>query len=506
MDYGPVASPRATALRSIFPCLTLAALLGCAAKSGNTTGGSGGSPGSGGSTGSGGSPASAGSGGSTGSGGASGSGGSPATGGSPGSGGIASTGGSPGTGGTPATGGVSGAAGTSAPGGSPGTGGTAVSDAGADASCQTADFKFVPQIPTVYLLVDRSGSMFHCLDSSNPVCDTQTDTSWYTLKTAIESVIKTLDSKVRFGFTTIWGTNPAGAGGMCPSLQGTLTDNVPPALNNAATITAKYDSLSWPTAGGSSTPGMKFESPASESIGNVAKALMADTNPGPKYIIFLTDGQPDYCDDSLAICAIDSVIYHLQAAQMAGVDTIVFGVLTTQFDLPAGTLQAFANAGAGEPTIAPVAASQDVNAFYDQCNGNASWAADLTASGKPKARGSSLGTYSSTMGPTTPYQPSASDENQLTTQLSAALAGVKSCSFDLSDVGGKSIKVDTTKLSSAVVKIQGTPIPLDAANGWNVTASAPSTLVLSGNACKTWQTPNNDDISFAFPCSTIIFE
>ena len=94
----------------------------------------------------------------------------------------------------------------------------------------------------------------------------------------------------------------------------------------------------------------------------------------------------------------------------------------------------------------------------------------------------------------------------LVTQLSAALSGVKSCSFDLSDVGGKSIKVDTTKLASAMVKIQGTAIPLDATNGWNVDASAPSTLVLSGTACKTWQTPNNNDISFAFPCSTIIFE
>ena len=191
---------------------------------------------------------------------------------------------------------------------------------------------------------------------------------------------------------------------------------------------------------------------------------------------------------------------------MANINTIVFGVLTTQFDLPMGTLQAFANAGAGEPTIAPVATGQDVNAFYDQCNGNGAWSADLTASGKTKARGTSLGTYSTTMGPTKPYQPSASDETMLTTQLSAALAGVKSCSFDLSDVGGKSIKVDTTKLSSAVVKIQGAAIPLDATNGWNVDASAPSTLVLNGTACKTWQTPNNDDLSLAFPCSTIIFE
>ena len=498
MDYRLVASPRATALRSVFSYLALSALLGCAGRSGTTaTGGSGGSNGSGGSTGSGGSSAT---------GGSTGSGGSPATGGSPGTGGIVATGGSPGTGGTPATGGSPGTGGVHATGGSPGTGGTSISDAGVDATCQTADFKFVPQIPTVYLLVDRSGSMFHCLDSSNPVCDNQMNTSWYTLKTAIESVIKTLDSQVRFGFTTIWGTNPAGAGGMCPSLQGTLTDSVAPALNNAATITTKYDGLAWPTASGSSSPGMKFESPASESIGNVATALMKDTDVGPKYIIFLTDGQPDYCDDALALCAIDSVVYHLQVASMAGIQTVVFGIQTTQFDLPAGTLQAFANAGAGEPTIAPVTSGQDVNAFYDQCNGVAGWATDLTASGKTKARGTSLGTYMTTMGPTKPYQPSASNQSQLVSQLMAALSGVKSCSFDLSDVGGKSIKVDTTKLSSAVVKIQGTAIPLDATNGWNVDASAASTLVLSGNACKTWQTPNNNDISFAFPCSTIIFE
>jgi hypothetical protein len=493
VDYRLVAAPRATALCSIFACLTLAALHGCAGKGGTTaTGGGNGSNGTGGSTSSGGSNATGGS--------------SPATGGSPGTGGIVSTGGSPGTGGTSASGGSPGAGGTSATGGSPGTGGRTVSDAGADASCQTADFKFVPQIPTVYLLVDRSGSMFHCLDSTNPVCDNQKNSSWYTLKTAIESVIKPLDSQVRFGFTTVWGTNPAGSGGMCPALQGTLTDSVAPALNNAAAITAKYDGLPWPTASGSSSPGMKFESPASESIGNVAKALMADAAPGPKYIIFLTDGEPDYCDDSLAICAIDSVVYHLQVAQMAGINTIVFGVLTTQFNLPASTLQAYANAGAGEPTLAPVGTGQDVNAFYDQCSGNAGWLADLTASGKPKARGTSLGTYATTMGPTKPYQPNAADQTQLTTQLSAALAGVKSCSFDLGDVGGKSIKVDITKLSSAVVKIQGTAIPLDATNGWNVTAAAPSTLVLSGNACKTWQTPNTNDISFAFPCSTIIFE
>ena len=501
MDYRLVAPPRAAALRPSFTYLALVpllALLGCAKGGTTATGGSsGGSKSSGGSTGSGGLPAT---------GGSPGSGGSPATGGSPGTGGISGGAGSPGTGGSPATGGSPGTGGAHATGGSPGTGGsTSISDAGFDATCQTADFKFVPQIPTVYLLVDRSGSMFNCLSSTNTPCTNMMDTSWYTLKTAIESVIVKLDSQVRFGFTTVWGQNPTG-GGMCPSLQGKLTDNVPPKLNNAGTIAATYDGLPFPTV--STQPGVKFESPASESIANVATALTADTDPGPKYIIFLTDGQPDYCDDSLPICAIDSIVYHLQVAQMAGINTIVFGIQSKQYDLPAGTLQAFANAGAGEPTIAPVASGQDVNAFYDQCgNGNvAGWLADLTASGKPKARGTSLGTYMATMGPTKPFQPMASDETQLVSQLTAALSGVKSCSFDLSDVGGKSIKVDTSKLASAMVKIQGAAIPLDATNGWNVDVSAPSTLVLNGTACKTWQTPNNNDISFAFPCSTIIFE
>ncbi len=445
--------------------------------------------------------------GSGGRGGSTGSGGLPATGGSPGSGGIVGNGGSVGTGGTPATGGSPGTGGAHATGGSPGTGGsTSVSDAGTDAACQTADYKFVPQIPTVYLLVDRSGSMFNCLSSSDQFCANMMDTSWYMLKTAIESVIVQLDSQVRFGFTTIWGTNPADSG-MCPSLQGMLTNNVPPALNNAGTIAATYDGLPFPPT--STQPGVKFESPASESIGNVAAALVKDTDPGPKYIIFLTDGQPDYCDDSLALCAIDSVVYHLQVAQMAGINTVVFGIQTKNFDLPAGTLQAFANAGAGEPTLAPLSSGLDINAFYDQCfNGNvAGWIADLNASGKAKTRGTSLGTYSTTtMGPTKPFQPMASDESMLVSQLSAALAGVKSCSFDLSDVNGKSIKVDTTKLAKASVKVEGTTVPQDATNGWSIDASSSSTLLLNGNSCTTWQMPNNNDISFAFPCSTIIFE
>jgi len=200
------------------------------------------------------------------------------------------------------------------------------------------------------------------------------------------------------------------------------------------------------------------------------------------------------------------VIGQIQAAKTAGITTIVLGVQTTLFDLPAGILKAYATAGAGEPTVAPLrSATGATTDFYDQCNGIAGWKNDLTASGKPNARGSTLGAYSATAGPTVPYMPNAGDQTQLVTQLSTALAGVKSCTFDLNDVGGKSIKVDPMKLDQAKVKIEGTEVPQNATNGWSLGATT-SELVLNGTACTSWRMPNAKLIDFNFPCGIIIFE
>lgn len=425
-----------------------------------------------------------------------------------------------GAGGSGARGGSNGSGGTLGTGGS-GTGGdVGLTGAGGNpdaASCQQKDVVFTPTNPTVYLLVDRSGSMFHCLSGAtgDAVCSDPNNTSWTNLRKAIEAVLPTLDSQVRFGFTTVWGTNPAGSG-MCPSLQGMLTDNVPPALNNAATIAAKYDGLPFPP--NSTQVGVKFESPASESLANVTKALMADNTSGNKYIIFITDGQPDYCDDSNSLCAPDSVIWKLQAAYSAGIKTIVMGIQTALFDLAPGVLQAWANAGAGEPTMAPVRTGQDATAFYDQCNGITGWAADLAASGQTPMRGDTLGMYSSTSGPTMPYQPSASDQAALTTALSTALSGVRSCTFDLS-----TFQIDADKLSEAIVYLTDSKagqenIPLDktSTDGWYMTDITAKTgangqvmhtatqLQLFGSWCDKLRSPTTMGIKFNFPCDIII--
>jgi hypothetical protein len=358
--------------------------------------------------------------------------------------------------------------------------------------------------------------MFSCQGTASGVCTDQTNTSWTKLKGAIESVIASpgLDSQVRFGFTTIYGTNP-NSGGSCPVLgakAANLQNNIAPALNNAATITAAYNAIQFPDPNGSSTPGQKLESPASEAIAAAADALESDTTTtGKKFIIFITDGQEDYCDDSIDICSSDSTVWRLQTAYAAGIQTIVFGLQTAAYNLAPGVLQAFANAGAGEPTVAPLHASGQITDFFYQCNGtppyNGSgglWSMDMMTAGRTLAAGNTLGMYSSTAGPTTPYQPDATNSSQLVTQLTTALSGVKSCTFDLSDVNGTSIKVNLNKLDRASITIDGNPILLDTTNtnGWDMTSM--TELQLYGAACTAWQAPTQTTIDFNFPCDIII--
>jgi hypothetical protein len=316
------------------------------------------------------------------------------------------------------------------------------------------------------------------------------------LRDASLSVIRSLQADVRFGFAAFTGTDPA-HGGTCPQL-----DQVDPALNNADKIAAVYSALAFQP--NTNEQGKKFETPAGQALATIGEKLIADPYPGDKYILFVTDGQPDYCDDSNTLCAPDSVIWSLQTLKAKNVTTIVMGLQTMVGDLPAGILQGVANAGVGEPTVAPLRDMLDTFAFYDQCNFITGWADDLTASGKPKQRGTTLGTYAATAGPTKPYTPNAADQASLTTQLSAALAGVKSCTFDLSNVNGQSIKVDLNKLAEASISIEGNKIAQDAGAGWSMASQ--TQLVLNGAACDTWRMPDVNDISFNFPCKTIIFE
>ncbi|KYG04961.1 hypothetical protein BE21_43665 [Sorangium cellulosum] len=311
---------------------------------------------------------------------------------------------------------------------------------GAGGSCQQLDIAFEPQTPTVMIVVDRSGSMY---DSG----------FWEPLKTAVLNVVESLQAKVRFGFLTFTGIAPD----QCPLLAG--TDGI--ALNSHADIAAAYEVASM-------RPGQKLETPTGMTFNEtIIPDLLAFGEPGPKYILFVTDGEPDRCDDGPSVCARDDVVGAVQSAYEQGIGTFVFGLGDGDF---AEHLQDLANAGAGQPVRRPQNTTQS-------CFTGA-------------------GTYADVGGTAMYYTPDPTNANALENELNAAISGAKSCTFDLQG----SIAVDLDHASEGQVLIDGVPVPYDAQNGW--TMESPTQLVLVGDACEQLKAATQG-ISFNFPCEII---
>ncbi|WP_437993850.1 vWA domain-containing protein [Sorangium sp. So ce145] len=322
-----------------------------------------------------------------------------------------------------------------------GSHGSSGTDGGGGGACQQLDITFEPQTPTVMIVVDRSGSMYG-------------SGFWDPLKTAVLSVVDRLQDRVRFGFLTFTGT----ANQQCPLLAG--ADGI--ALNHHAAIAAAYDEAS-------TVPPGKLETPTAMTFNEtVVPELLAFPEPGPKYILFVTDGEPDRCDDVRAECARDDVVGAVQDAYEQGIGTFVFGLGSGAL---AQHLQDVANAGAGQPVERPRSGT-DADCFLG------------------------AGTYADAGGTATYYTPDPTDASSLEDELDAAIAGVKSCTFDLQG----SIEVDLRNASLGQVLLDGTPVPYDAQNGWTMESATQLTLV--GDACE--QLKDAQEISFDFPCEILV--
>jgi hypothetical protein len=412
-------------------------------------------------------------------------------------------GGSAGTGGAAAgTGGATGGtiAGTGGAGGGAGSGGriggTGGGTGGASGGAGTGGmsgnvdggtcrlFQTVPGgsigVPTVFLLVDRSGSMFTCAGSSplSVPCADPGNTAWAILRTGALQVVQELQGAVRLGFGAFTGNF---AGGTCP-----VFDQVSTALDNHAAIATLYSSLG--------ALGSKAETPVGAALDRAKAVLQSDPSPGPKYILFVTDGEPDFCDDGNPLCPTDSVIARLQALRTSGITTIVFGVQNGGSSaVPLQTLQAFANAGAGQPVRA---LTSTVESTADQCFAVAAWKSEQMAAGKPMRV--PLGTYSGVDGTAPVYKPNPADQEGLIDLFRSTIAGVKSCSFDLAN----GLNVDLTKADQAQVVIESQEIPHSDTNGWRMASS--TRLELVGSACTLWRQPATRSIDFRFPCGVIL--
>jgi hypothetical protein len=385
--------------------------------------------------------------------------GSNPTGGGPtgGDAGATQTGGTAGDG----NGGASGA-GAVPPGGDAGTGG--------QMACQDLTVVPTPLVPTVLIVVDNSSSMFETMPPA-----------WPDLKSALmaaDGAVMALQTKIRFGFVSYKGSTVASTEGNVACAD--MTNRVLPALNNHGPINTVYDSITW-------APGTKWETPTGHAIGVAAGILAADNPdpPGPKFILHVTDGNPNSCATLDPQCGQDIALLAVQQAFAPPNDikTIVFGVgdIVAQPNNGCPTsgrcgglhLQDMANAGVGNPVQAPGETFR-----YEACNIGQM----LTATYLPQGMVATVNE---------PYH-TATNRTELVEALSRELTDVVSCTIQLDATVNA-----TADPSLARVTVDGNAVPYNMTDGW-ILESTRDRITLQGAACTTFR--GGASVNVVFPC------
>ncbi len=263
--------------------------------------------------------------------------------------------------------------------GDPGMG----SGSGSGSDCPRVAFMAKPTIPSVLLVLDRSGSMRQ--NFGNPP-----QVKWNAVRTALtdptNGVVTALESKAYFG-AMIYET----ANGLCPNL---ITRGR--ALNNAAALrTALQD-----------PPDSQSNTPTAKSIRAATASFAAVPPPAgsPPIIVVATDGEPTRCgDEDAEKTAKAHVLEAATAAYAAGIRVIPLSVATNA-DTEAH-LQQVANIGAGVQAGQPNAklykgnSPEELKAAFDQIIGgvvscdltvNASVTQDQAAAAEIKLNGRAL--------------------------------------------------------------------------------------------------------------------
>ncbi|MEM1030864.1 MAG: vWA domain-containing protein [Myxococcota bacterium] len=210
------------------------------------------------------------------------------------------------------------------------TGGGATTSGGEGGSCGAVEVSFEPQVPTVVLLIDQSGSMNVDFNGQGSRWDVVYDA----LMNPTTGVVKQLEGQVRFGLALYTYAN----GPTCPE----LVEVAPPILNHHAAIDAAYVPES-----------PRADTPTGDSITAITAPLMAVTEPGPKLIILATDGEPDRCEDPNAHDQVsrDEATDAAQAAFAQGIETVIIAVGN---QVSQEHQQDMANAGSGRPVPAAI--------------------------------------------------------------------------------------------------------------------------------------------------------
>lgn len=313
-------------------------------------------------------------------------------------------------------------------------------DAGAQgvaASCvqtHTPDeLTLLPAAPAALILLDHSSSMFEY-------------GFWEPVKASLLEAVQRFENEVRFGLATYTGEHA----GECPALR----LSAEPAQNNAVALGLAYEQLE--------APAFKGETPTAAALSQMAQMLAGDRHSGAKFILLVTDGDPDFCDDGDPSCARDAVVAAAQAAYARGITTLVFRVGSL---VASDHLADVANAGSGQPVARR--RSQETcpgaSALYSQTGGDAQFY-DVIPAG-----------------------------TQAADAISAVIASIRGCVFE---VRGPD-QLDAAAIDAALLEIDGRPAARGAPDGFRM--NTPTQLELLGASCQRWRAPDAQ-IALHTPC------
>ena len=228
-------------------------------------------------------------------------------------------------------------------------------------------------IPTVWLVLDGSGSMVNLLDNQS----TASPSRWSAMRDALmeptSGLVKQLENSVKFGMLMFDGPVPGNApirlpdGGVAMFPSGPATTcprlvNVEPALENFAAIDKAYpaDPL------GGSTPTDKALEQLLNHLPNQSQAA-PDTVVQPTIVVLATDGEPnDYCSMSFPSPDVrPNVIKAVQQLVANGNKTYVISLAGSDSGLMQFCGDVAQAGGTGKPPYVPSTKDALVQAFRD---------------------------------------------------------------------------------------------------------------------------------------------
>ena len=209
-------------------------------------------------------------------------------------------------------------------------------------ACARADLSGARVIPTVWLLVDGSGSM------ATPMGGTMGgDSRWTVLRNALlddsDGIIAALQESVAFGlYVYDGGLSPPGIKtDLCPRVI-----KVAPTTNNLSSIRSAYPE--WQP--GASTP-------THYALLQLSDLIKSTGSKGPTYVVLATDGKPNLCDFHDGVAESEATerqaVMTVAELAQAGIKTFAISMAEGDAALAAHLADVAKAGGTNEPVFTP---------------------------------------------------------------------------------------------------------------------------------------------------------